>query len=489
MEYLHTQGKQILTESGRQVFLRGTCVGGWMNMENFINGFPGTEISLREHVAQKLGEDKARLFFNEMIANFLAEADIRFIKEQGATCVRLALNYRHFEDDEHPFEYKEEGFELLKSILEVCEKYGIYVILDMHAVQGWQNSHWHSDNDRGVSLFWRDACYQKRYFALLQEIARRFRDCPAVAGYELLNEPSSNARSGDYPFNMYENFHSDYERFNRVIHTAVDRIREIDPKHIIFIEGDSYGHNFAGMEAPFADNLVYSSHDYIVSSFGPGEYPGHYAMLHNDRIEESCYWDYEQQIKHLKESEGWQFSEKYQVPLWVGEFGSQYCTGEEDNKYRLASMNDQLRAMNELGLHWTTWTFKDCGTMGWVTLEPESEYMQRVAAVQRLKGLLGAENFTAWRSECPGKMVTRDFTKYMMSLLDEAPNYTFGTFQKCMGYALLTGFAAGVLQPEYAAKFIDCSDEDIIRIMKSFSFDKCNINKPYMEILKNRLQQ
>jgi predicted small secreted protein len=58
-----------------------------------------------------------------------------------------------------------------------------------------------------------------------------------------------------------------------------------------------------------------------------------------------------------------------------------------------------------------------------------------------------------------------------------------------MGYALLTGFAAGVLQPEYAAKFIDCSDEDIIRIMKSFSIDNCNINNPYMEILRNRLLQ
>lgn len=72
---------------------------------------------------------------------------------------------------------------------------------------------------------------------------------------------------------MYENFTSDYPAFNRIIHTAVDRIREIDKRHIIFIEGDSYGHNFSGLEAPFDDNLVYSSHDYIVSSFGPGAIP------------------------------------------------------------------------------------------------------------------------------------------------------------------------------------------------------------------------
>ncbi len=487
MEFLHTKGKQIMTETGREIFLRGICVGGWMNLENFINGFPGTEISLREHMAQRLGPEKGKLFFDCMLSNFLNKEDIRFLKSLNATCIRVAINYRHFEDDEKPFIYKEEGFSLLKELVAQCAENGIYVIFDMHAVQGWQNTHWHSDNDRGISLFWRDACFQDRYFSLMQEIARRFKDEPAVAGYELLNEPSSNCRSGDYPFNMYENFTSDYERFNKIMKTAVRKIREIDPRHIIFIEGDSYGHNFSGLEEPFDNNLVYASHDYIVSGFGPGRYPGHYQMLHNDRIEAACYWDYDRQIRHITETEGWKFSEKYQVPLWVSEFGSQYCTGDEDNPYRLASMDDQLRAMNELKLHWTPWTYKDCGTMGLVTLNPESEYMKRIAPVQRMKGLLAAENFTAWRSECPGKEVTRRFTEYMLSLLTQAEHYTFGTFQKCMNYALLTGFAAGVLQPEYAALFAHDTEADIRRTMESFSLKNCIINEPYLEVLKKRL--
>lgn len=489
MEFLKTRGKAIVTESGSPVYLRGTCIGGWMNMENFINGYPGTEISLREHMAARLGKEDGEFFFLEMMKEFLSEKDLSFIASTGANCVRLALNYRHFEDDSEPFVYKEKGFEILEAAITLCERHHLYVILDMHAIQGWQNTHWHSDNDGGISLFWSDACYQKRYISFMQELARRFCGRSAVAGYELFNEPSSSCRSGDYPFNMYENFTSDYETFNRVVRNTVHAIREVDPDHIIFIEGDCYGHNFSGLEAPFAENLVYSSHDYIVSSFGPGKYPGHYDELHNDRVETASYWDYEKQITHIKETEGWQFSEKYQVPLWVGEFGSQYCTGEEDVPNRLASMDDQLKAMNELGLHWTTWTYKDCGTMGWVTVKPDSEYLRQVAGVQRLKGLLGAENFTAWRSECPGKEVTRDFTKYMLSLLDEAPNYTFGTFQKCMNYALLTGFAAGVLQPEYANQFKNLSREDISRIMKSFALEHCDKNERYLEILRQRLAQ
>ena len=49
MDFLQTNKQQIVKEDGAPFYLRGLCVGGWMNMENFINGYPGTEISLREH--------------------------------------------------------------------------------------------------------------------------------------------------------------------------------------------------------------------------------------------------------------------------------------------------------------------------------------------------------------------------------------------------------------------------------------------------------
>ena len=56
-----------------------------------------------------------------------------------------------------------------------------------------------------------------------------------------------------------------------------------------------------------------------------------------------------------------------------------------------------------------------------------------------------------------------------------------------LNYALLTGFCAGVLQPEYAKVFESCSAEDIARIMKSFALENCQINEPYLELLKRRL--
>lgn len=81
MEFLRTKQKKIVTEKGEEVFLRGTAVGGWMNMENFINGFPGTESALKEVMEQRLGKEKTTLFFENMMDNFLNEEDIKFIIE------------------------------------------------------------------------------------------------------------------------------------------------------------------------------------------------------------------------------------------------------------------------------------------------------------------------------------------------------------------------------------------------------------------------
>ncbi len=54
MERLEVSNGKIVTASGKPIALRGTCVGGWMNMENFINGYPGDESGTRWVMAQTL---------------------------------------------------------------------------------------------------------------------------------------------------------------------------------------------------------------------------------------------------------------------------------------------------------------------------------------------------------------------------------------------------------------------------------------------------
>ena len=151
-------------------------------MEDFINGYPGTESGMKREMAKALGAGKAELFFETVLDNFLNGDDIRFIRETGANCIRIPLSYRHFEDDMNPFVYKEEGFKRLDCILDACEQEGIYVILDMHALAGWQNCHLHSDNERGGVRLWKYRHFQERIIALWEVFADRYRDRSVVAG-------------------------------------------------------------------------------------------------------------------------------------------------------------------------------------------------------------------------------------------------------------------------------------------------------------------
>ncbi len=483
MDLLQIENGKIINTSGKVVNLRGTCIGGFLNLEDFINAYPGTESTLRKHMLDTLGSVKGKMFFDRMADNFFAEDDIAFITASGANCIRIPLNYRCFETDDKPFSYNEEGFKRLDGILKLCEKYSIYVILDMHAAPGWQNCHWHSDNERGVALLWTHKLFQDRFVALWQEFARRYEGRNVVAGYNLINEPSTGNPNGEHAFDFYEHYKPDWDAMNSLYSRTVKAIRDVDPKHIIFLEGDNYSRYFEGLDAPFAANLVYSSHNYTSPGFGSGPYPGYYQSEAG-----LVYWDKNRQKMDILNCQGYIFSRQHNVPLWVGEFGSQYHGEKEQLHYRLKAMDDQLAVYNECDINWTTWTYKDAGIMGWVTLDPESDYMKIVEPVQQMKRNLGAENFVAQYWDSPGRVKSRELADLILA---ESGNYQCQNAANAytFNYAALTGYAAAMLQPAYARRFANMTETEIDNIMQAFNFKNCIINKDYLEILKQRLTE
>ena len=343
MRMLSVKGSQIIDSSGKPIQLKGVCVGGWMNMEEFINGFPGSEHGMRAMLAQVLGVPKAHFFFERWLDYFFSEDDVAYLVSLGNTVVRLPINYRHFEDDAQPFKYLEAGFQRLEQAVGWCEKHGLYVILDLHSAQGWQNTDWHSDNSTRHVLFWQHPHFQDRFVALWEELARRFKGNPAIAGYNVMNEPVTNAPYGRYS-NQYQ---PDWEAINRIYQRVVTAIRKIDPDHIIFLEGDYFSSRFSGFTPPFAENLVYSSHNYNSGGFGPGKYPG---LIAGEQ------WGIEKQRQVFLNHEGTQFAQKYQIPLWVGELGAAFNGPKDEIPDRLRAMDDQIAVYNKYGTHWTAWT-------------------------------------------------------------------------------------------------------------------------------------
>src|ERR1039457_1169676 len=72
-------GTSLRTASGDSIVLRGIGLGGSLNMENFIIGYPGTESQMREAVRKVLGQECYNRFFDRLVDVFYAQDDARYL--------------------------------------------------------------------------------------------------------------------------------------------------------------------------------------------------------------------------------------------------------------------------------------------------------------------------------------------------------------------------------------------------------------------------
>ena len=112
----------------------------------------------------------------QFLEHFFAEPDAAFFKSLGLNCIRIAISYRHFEDDLNPRVLKPDGFRHLDRAVAACAKHGIYTILDMHTAPGGQNGGWHSDAGTHIANFWIHKDFQDRLVWLWTEVARHYQD-------------------------------------------------------------------------------------------------------------------------------------------------------------------------------------------------------------------------------------------------------------------------------------------------------------------------
>jgi endoglucanase len=452
---IHTVGSRFLDAEGNAIRLRGVCIGGWLNMENFITGYSANESLMRSKVRAVLGDASYERFFDRLLSVFYDEADVAFLAENGFNAVRIPINYHHLEDDAHPFEVLESGFRYLDRAIEQGGAHGVYTIIDLHTVPGSQNQHWHSDNPTHIAAFWQHPHFQDRAVGIWKAIATRYRDNPWVAGYNLLNEPADESRAAIGPF---------YERL-------VAAIREIDDRHIIYIDGNTYSTEFDIFDEPWQTNTVYTLHDYVAAGLGRGgDYPGYTDGVWFDK-------DTARQ-KFLQRAE---YARSTGTPIYVGEFAPIYVGDEKVDAQRRQILSDQLETYREYDVSWSSWMYKDLGRQGVVYVKPDSPYLRRFGAFVDKKNRLGADQ---WGSTGEG---VREVTMPVQDLIaTEFPDfnpYPWGRFD-WVRTLLLNITIAQPLAEEYAELFRGLNDDELDALADSFAFENCAIRESLLEQLR-----
>lgn len=312
--FLHTSAQDIVDESGNKIMLRGVSLGNWMLPEGYMWKFGGQgdrPRKIEKIVADLAGPEYAKHFWTEYRNNYITEADIKRIAELGYNSVRPALDARMFLTEGDNPVYVDEGFEVLDNLVKWSKKYGIYVIIDMHAAPGGQTGQNIDDSANDQPELFMDKKYQDRLSGLWVKIADRYKNEPTVAGYDLLNEPLPQ-RTG-----AAAKYKNQLEPLYKQLTAA---IRAVDGKHMVIVEGANWANDWSVFSAPFDSNMVYQFHYYC--------------------------WDKPSALKSIQQY--LDYRKQFNAPVWVGE------TGESDNAIYWATT--EYFEANNIG--WSFWPWK-----------------------------------------------------------------------------------------------------------------------------------
>lgn len=332
-QLLKTSGQKIVNDKGENIQLRGLGPGGWMLQEGYMlktADFAGPQYKIKEKIAELIGEDGMNEFYKAYWKNGITKQDIDFLAKAGFNSIRLPMHYNLYTlpIEKEPLKGKntwlEEGFKMTDDLLQWCAANKIYLILDLHAAPGGQGNDVNiSDNDKSKPSLWENEENQKKTIALWKKLADRYKDSPWIGGYDLINEPNINF-TGKNPNGTDEMSNAPLWKLQKDITTA---IREVDKKHIIFIEGNGWGNNYNGLTPIWDDNMVFSFHKY---------------------------WNYndDQTLKFALD-----LREKYNMPIWLGE------TGENSNVW----FTELIQLLDKHNIGYAFWPMKKIDNIAGIT--------------------------------------------------------------------------------------------------------------------------
>ncbi|PID33015.1 hypothetical protein CR969_02975 [Candidatus Saccharibacteria bacterium] len=117
-------------------------------------------------------------------AQFITEKDFAWLKEHGVNAVRIPVGYWILDGDGPLFS----SIGKLDWAVKMAKKYGLKVLIDLHAAPGSQNGQDHS-GVIGRLDWYKHKTNRQKTIEILVRLAERYNDDDTVWGIELLNEP------------------------------------------------------------------------------------------------------------------------------------------------------------------------------------------------------------------------------------------------------------------------------------------------------------
>ena len=311
---LHTENRWIMDAENKRFKLAGV---NWYGFEELDYVPAGLEIA---HV-DKISEKVSFFGFNSVRLPFSIEM---ILEENTVSDNVVAAN---------PEMKGLTPIEVMDIVIDSLWRQGLVVILDNHSSEAvWyslENGFWYTDEYP-----------EKVWIETWERIAKRYKDHPAVVGFDLRNELRNGATWGGPKETDWRG----------AAIRAGEALLKIDPSKLIIVEGINYASDLRGV---FEQPIVYSVPNRIVYSIHD------YSWFHPDF---QSYQEMKEGFDYL-----WGFvldeDKPWTAPIWIGEFGT--CSNDpncvKDSSVSGSWFLNFTRYLYEKDIDWAYWPLN--GTM------------------------------------------------------------------------------------------------------------------------------
>lgn len=260
---LRAEGTIWMNEQDEKVSLRGVNLGNWLMMEMWMFGNDQIfgqgivdQCTFEDALVARFGEAEKDRLFKVHRDSWMTEKDWDFMEDAGFNVVRIPFPYDLIEDDDNPKTLKPDAWHYLDWSIAEAKERKMYVILDLHGAagrQGWE----HHSGCAGKNELWGSQTYRDRTIWLWEQIAQKYKDEVAIAGYGLLNEAwgASPKVMSEFGIDLYH------------------AVRRYDNEHIVILPGHSEDGGFTVYGDPLdsgMENVAFEMH-YYPGIFGWGD--------------------------------------------------------------------------------------------------------------------------------------------------------------------------------------------------------------------------
>ncbi|WP_307854440.1 cellulase family glycosylhydrolase [Micromonospora sp. C31] len=358
-DWLHTEGNKIVDEAGNQVWLTGTNWFGFNASERVFHGLWSGNIT--------------------QITKSMADRGINIVRVPVSTQLLLEWKAGTFgpvnvNTYANPELAGKNGLQIFDYWLQLCEQYGLKVMLDVHSAEADNSGHIHP-------MWYKGTITTEHFYQAWEWVTARYLTNDTIVAMDLKNEPHGTPNQP--PRAKWDNS-TDQDNWKHVAETAARRILAINPNLLILVEGievypregeswsspntdpdlspnyhyNWWGGNLRGVRTlpinlgAHQDQLVYSPHDY-----GPLVFEQPWFQKEFDKTS----------LTNDVWRPNWLFiHENGTAPLLLGEWGGRLGQDARQDKW-MTALRDLIV---EHGLHQTFWVLNpNSGDTGGLLLD------------------------------------------------------------------------------------------------------------------------